>query len=155
MHEHTKGGVLFRLHPTSKAHARTRPNSGQVIVGSRRVHPGTGPIRFWAAPYSLCVEGRVPGLCLCRGCASGAGVAALHRTRDTWSRACFWTRRNAVTWPKKPAAGSCLHSSRVALLASHPPTGASLSCSRQSANLIFNPMGFQHSDAPPPLPKPP
>ena len=30
----------------------------------------------------------------------------------------------------KPAAGSSLHSSRVALLASHPPTGASLSCSQ-------------------------
>ena len=84
-----------------------RPARGQFqgIEGSRRVHPGARAIRFGAAPYTLCVEGSGQGCVCAHGCTSGVGVAALLRSRDTWSHAQFWTRQKATNRPnRRPVA---------------------------------------------------
>ena len=70
----------------------------------------------------------------CQGCVCAVGA---HRAPESQLYTGLATRGLAPVFgpaeqhsnSAKPAAGSSLHSSRVALLASHPPTGASLSCS--------------------------
>ena len=79
----------------------------QVIEGSRRVHPGAGPIRFGAAPYTLCVEGGGQGCVCAHGCTCHVGRGSRSSTlnsRRVVSRP-IWTRQKAANRAKQAAGG--------------------------------------------------